>query len=627
MLKKAGNWLDQRTGWRSTLAAWTQRTVDDRSKWARTTWFGIIATFVLLAVTGIGLALHYSPSSTDAWGSVWYIQTQVVYGDVLRGLHHFGSSALVVLCVLHLVQIFLAHGYRRPYELRWFAGVLTLFLCFGFTLTGYLLPYDQDALWGTTVRTQIMGSIPLLGPAIQEWMVGGHSIGNLTLTRFNGLHTIVLPLVTICVLIFGSFQYRRKMEMASEDTQASEPVSLYWPVQACREAVFFATVVAIILALTLIVGAPLLQPADPTSAFEARPEWFFRSVFELLHYFEGPMAVVGTVVIPGIATTLLLALPFFDQTRGGLLRERLPWTFAFMGILIAASALTALSFYQDSQDEAFQRTVERQRFLGDLSLKLAEENGVNSAGDIPGFDAQNRLHAEAYQIMDTSDLGLEQAMVIARKNQGIPPEGLKEKEGFTLFQTYECSSCHVTNDHAPPGEKGGPNLTGYLSRAWYKAFLTDPMGAHHFGGLQAANDMDWDMPPADELNIETPEDLDALVELLCSQTKREYAPPINPTQVERGAVLFEDECSACHGLEELGKTGDSEPYDLDGPSLYGHGSREWLTGFLHKPDAPHYFGTRNTMPRPDGLSSEETSKLIDYLYTLQENSITIETAP
>src|SRR5262249_8706303 len=142
--------------------------------------FGSVLTFLLVlqAVTGILLACFYAPSTATAWASVAFIQDQVSLGWFVRGLHSYGASAMVVVVGLHLAQVVLYGAYKAPRELNWTVGLGLLGLVLGFALTGYLLPWDQKGYWATQVATSIMGTTPLVGPALQKLIQGGAAYGN-----------------------------------------------------------------------------------------------------------------------------------------------------------------------------------------------------------------------------------------------------------------------------------------------------------------------------------------------------------------------------------------------------------------------------------------------------------------
>ena len=156
---------------------------------------GGMAAFLLIlqAVTGAFLAFYYSPSPNHAYDAVNYISKEVAFGGFVRGLHHWGASAMVIVVFLHLLRVVVYASYKPPRELTWVTGVFMLLIVLGFGFTGYLLPWDQKAYWATVVGVKIAGTAPVLGDFVGKVLRGGEEIGAVTLTRFYALHTIWLP--------------------------------------------------------------------------------------------------------------------------------------------------------------------------------------------------------------------------------------------------------------------------------------------------------------------------------------------------------------------------------------------------------------------------------------------------
>ena len=136
--------------------------------------FGSVVTFILTLqlLTGILLASFYSPSSTTAWASVAFIQDQMTMGWFVRGLHSMGASAMVVMTCIHLAQVLIFGAYKAPREMNWIVGVLMMGLVLAFSLTGYLLPWDQKGYWATQVATSIIGTSPVVGSRAQAIAAG-----------------------------------------------------------------------------------------------------------------------------------------------------------------------------------------------------------------------------------------------------------------------------------------------------------------------------------------------------------------------------------------------------------------------------------------------------------------------
>jgi quinol-cytochrome oxidoreductase complex cytochrome b subunit len=192
MLKRFSEWLDERFEWRKVWEAIFLRKVP-HVNWWYTLGSATLFVAVLQGITGILLTLYYVPTPDNAYDSVVYITTQLPAGWFIRGLHHWGASAMVVLTVLHLLRVFFSGAYKYPREATWLTGVVLLIIVVGFGFTGYLLPWDQKAYWATTVGTRIAGVVPVIGPWILRIMRGGDELSAVTLARFFGTHVWVLP--------------------------------------------------------------------------------------------------------------------------------------------------------------------------------------------------------------------------------------------------------------------------------------------------------------------------------------------------------------------------------------------------------------------------------------------------
>lgn len=199
MVSKISNWLDERTSWRQVWNAIFLRKVP-KVNWLFT--LGSASLFVAInqAITGILLTIYYVPTPDHAYDSVQYITTQVPLGWLIRGLHHWGASLMVILVVLHMLRIIFYGAYKYPREVTWFTGVGLLLIVIGFGFTGYLLPWDQKAFWATTVGTRIAGTPPLIGDYLLRIIRGGSEISAVTLVRFFGTHVWVLPSLLLILI-------------------------------------------------------------------------------------------------------------------------------------------------------------------------------------------------------------------------------------------------------------------------------------------------------------------------------------------------------------------------------------------------------------------------------------------
>jgi quinol-cytochrome oxidoreductase complex cytochrome b subunit len=164
--------------------------------------FGGIALvlFLILAITGIMLAIYYQPTPDDAYQSIVNLTTHVQFGWWIRSIHKWAAGGMVLLVFAHMLRVFFTGAYKAPRELNWITGVLLLVLTLGFGFTGYLLPWDQKAYWATKVGTDIAGSVPFIGHFLLVSLRGGDQISAATLARFYDLHILVLPAIIVALL-------------------------------------------------------------------------------------------------------------------------------------------------------------------------------------------------------------------------------------------------------------------------------------------------------------------------------------------------------------------------------------------------------------------------------------------
>ncbi len=188
------DWVDERTSL-SGAARWLMfRKVPKGTNWFYTLGSATLFAFLNQAVTGVFLAMYYRPdASGGAYESVRHITNQVFLGELVRSMHKWGASVMVVLVFLHMGRTFFFGAYKYPRELNWVIGVVLLILTMAMGFTGYLLPFDQRAFWATTVGVNINGTGPLIGPYLSDFLRGGSEIGATTLSRFYAIHMLLIP--------------------------------------------------------------------------------------------------------------------------------------------------------------------------------------------------------------------------------------------------------------------------------------------------------------------------------------------------------------------------------------------------------------------------------------------------
>jgi len=199
MTQKVIAWLDERLGLQTIYD-----TVLDRKMPKVNWWFTLgsasLFLFTMQAITGIFLTMYYVPDPNTAYDSIQYIMNGVAFGWLIRGMHHWGASLMVISVCLHMLRTFYFAAYKFPRELTWLTGVVLLLSTLGMGFTGYLLPWNQRAYWATTVATQIAGTAPFIGPFITRVLRGGTDLSAVTLARFFSAHIWILPTVIAAMI-------------------------------------------------------------------------------------------------------------------------------------------------------------------------------------------------------------------------------------------------------------------------------------------------------------------------------------------------------------------------------------------------------------------------------------------
>jgi ubiquinol-cytochrome c reductase cytochrome b subunit len=338
------DWMDSRTGYRAILGAILHEPLPRGTGWFFTTGSVVTLLVGVQFITGIGLTMYYVPAPSLAHQSVSYVMTALPLGWLLRGLHFWGASFLVVAAVVHMARVFFFGSYKAPREVTWLSGVIMLLVILGFALSGYLLPWDQKAYWATTVTINVARSTPIFGEQIANLMRGGSDLGALTLGRWYSAHAFLLPL-TLVALLAAHIALMRKHGISGPLRPAAGPGPAFFPWHVVKDTVMMAAVFASLFTVALLVPAPLDPVANPADAsYVPRPEWYFLSLFQMLKYFPGALEPVATMVIPGLVIGFFLLLPFVDGGEGRHpFRGRRRWVSAvFVTIASGVAMLTAL---------------------------------------------------------------------------------------------------------------------------------------------------------------------------------------------------------------------------------------------------------------------------------------------
>jgi hypothetical protein len=279
---------------------------------------GSVALFAFLTqfFTGVLLAFNYAPTPGEAYDSLRYIVTELTAGRIIRGLHHWGASLMIVVVVLHMTQVFLWGAYKKPREATWIVGVVLLLVTLAYGLTGYLLPWDNRAYWGTVVTTQIASQAPGAGSIFTA--VAGE---RRRLDRRDHLRALLRRARASAAAADHAADRDSRLPGASS-TASRPPRTIprqkvkFYPEASVQRHGRDLRVVRVLVAFAVMVKVPLGRMADPTDTSLSRvPKWYFLFLFQLLKLFEGPLEIVGSVILPTLAILVLFLIPFIDRAK------------------------------------------------------------------------------------------------------------------------------------------------------------------------------------------------------------------------------------------------------------------------------------------------------------------------
>jgi len=601
---RAFHWFDQRTGVRSFTRKVLDEHIPGGARFAYVFGSGLLFIFLLQAVTGVSLALYYTPTADTAHTSVAYITKQVAGGAFLRSLHSYGSSAMIIVLALHFLQTFLYGSFKGRRELLWISGALLSLLVLGMGFTGYLLPWDQKAYFATAVGTNIMGQAPLIGNMLTRLVRGGNTIGTLTLSRFYVAHVFLIP-ASIFMFIGAHILLFRKAGPAGPAKEhpvtPKLPPEHFYPRQVLMDMAFVLLIMAALAGLSYFHPATLGPIADPSDThFLPRPEWYYLPMFEWLKFWEGPYFVFGVMVLPGLLAMVFFLMPFLDRRL-----ERSPWRRP-IPVLAVAFVILGMVFLgiKSRIDDRHDPDVAAQ-----LTLQEQQEKTYSAAPFEPYVESQGGVGTVA------ASAGPADPLVAVGKG---------------VFTTRGCAGCHGS---AGMGTVAAPGLVG-VTRKFHEsdlvALLRNPSPKMRAGRMPVV-----DAPPAEmsalvaylgvlgssAANVapiySSPSSQPATgvmrnVSFTSDQNRpsggfRQNAPATLTAPAAAGRQFFQERaCFACHGSAGAGGRAPAL-----GPLISGLSDQQ-LAQLLQNPNAKMKNGG---MP-PVAASPEELGSLVAYLRTL-----------
>ncbi len=352
------NWFDDRTGISETIRPLAKHLVPRNAKWAYVFGSATLFCFILQVVTGVALALLYQPTTENAYQSLKYITHGVPLGSMLRGIHYYGASAMIILVGIHMIRVYLMAAFKYPREISWISGVILLLLTVAMGFTGQLLRFDSKGIWSVVVAAQQAGRLPWIGTLAGRFFLGGDTLGGATLSRFFAFHVFLIP--AIIFILLGLHLFLVVRNGISEPPVAGQPVVKktyrdwykklmkkdgvpFWPNAAWRDMTFGLVVILVIILLAYFIGPPEIgKPPDPTDIdTNPRPDWYLLWIFAMFALIPRALESYAIVLIPVIGGLILILLPILFNTG-----ERSPWRRPWsIGIVITTVTAVGVFWY------------------------------------------------------------------------------------------------------------------------------------------------------------------------------------------------------------------------------------------------------------------------------------------
>ncbi len=419
------HWFDRRLGFAKPITEAAEHPIPRSSaSW----WyvFGSAAAVILAlqVVTGILLALVYTPTARDAWNSLNFMNHGLTLGWFLRALHGWGSDFMIAIVLIHMAQVFTFGAYKFPRELTWIVGVFLLLLTLGMAFTGQVLRFDQDAYWGLGIGASILGRVPWIGGDLVHLMLGGPIIGATTVSRFFALHVFVIPGILVAlvgvhvwmVLRLGINEWPMPGRLVRKATYVQEYEAEihkdgipFVPDAAWKDAMFAAAIILAIAACALFFGpiGPGGSP-DPTIIQTVpKPDVPFLWIFAMF-----------ALLPPKLETPILLTAP-----------------------VVAILAMLGLPLYAGEGEKHWSRRPVAVLMLTVIAVSIAIFTRLGQTE--PWSPKMNAWSGDA---------------IPTRFLKGRTP---LEQEGVVVFQQMQCRNCHSLNGI---GGERGPDLSRVATR-------------------------------------------------------------------------------------------------------------------------------------------------------------------
>ena len=283
--------------------------------------FGSLAGIFLMIqiITGIVLAMHYTPTVEGAFASIEHIMRDVNYGWLIRYIHMNGASFFFIVVYIHIFRGLYYGSYKSPREVLWWLGLIILLLMMATAFMGYVLPWGQMSFWGATVITNLFSAVPIVGTAVVEWLWGGFAVDNALLNRFFALHYLfpflIVGVVILHIVALHTHGSNNPLGIDRKGPQDSIPFHPYYTIKDLFGLSFVLTIfAAVVFYAPDYLGHPdNYIPADPLKTpAHIVPEWYFLPFYAILRAVPDKL---GGVIAMISAILILFAIPWLDTSK------------------------------------------------------------------------------------------------------------------------------------------------------------------------------------------------------------------------------------------------------------------------------------------------------------------------
>jgi cytochrome b6 len=322
VLKKVFAWFEERVELEGVIHFLKKKEVP---KHRHSIWYyfgGVtLFLFIIQVITGILLLFYYKANEEIAFESIKFLMSKVSFGWLIRSIHSWSANLMILAAFIHMFSVFFTKAYRKPREMTWVTGMILFLLALGFGFSGYLLPWNELALFATKVGTDIAGALPFIGEPILQLLRGGEQVTGATLSRFFGFHIALFPgIFTVFLAIHLLLVQTQGMsEPMSEEHSASKKTMPFFPNFVLRDLLLWLIVLNILAILAVFFPWELGHKADPFASAPAgiKPEWYFLFMFQVLKFLPAKMLIMDGelfgILAFGLGGVLWTIIPFIDR--------------------------------------------------------------------------------------------------------------------------------------------------------------------------------------------------------------------------------------------------------------------------------------------------------------------------